>query len=89
MSDGFFAAWSEASLTTLGYFWKAFWAFVLGYIISGMIQVFVTKERMRRSMGEAGASSVGLATFFGFISSSVQLRRHSLRHKRFFKRGRD
>jgi uncharacterized membrane protein YraQ (UPF0718 family) len=63
-------AWSEASLTTLGYFWKAFWAFVLGYVISGMIQVFVTRERMRRSMGEAGPRSVGLATFFGFISSS-------------------
>lgn len=57
-------------MTTLGLFWMAFWAFALGYLISSMIQVFVTRERMRRSMGEAGAGSVGLATFFGFISSS-------------------
>ena len=46
------------------------WAFALGYVISAMIQVFVTRERMKRSMGEAGPKSVGLATFFGFISSS-------------------
>jgi hypothetical protein len=43
---------------------------VLGYIVSAMIQVFVTRERMQQAMGEAGAKSVGLATFFGFISSS-------------------
>ncbi len=66
----FLNGWNESALTTLGYFWKALWAFVLGYIISGCIQVFVTRERMRRTMGEAGGRSVGLATFFGFISSS-------------------
>ncbi len=48
----------------------AFWAFGLGYLISSTIQVFVTRERMRRSMGQAGAKSVGLGTFFGLISSS-------------------
>ncbi len=66
----FLQTWNEAALTTLGYFWKALWAFVLGYIISGCIQVFVTRERMQRTMGEAGGKSVALATFFGFISSS-------------------
>ncbi len=48
----------------------AFWAFALGYLISSMIQVFVTRERMRNTMGKAGVRSVLLATFFGFISSS-------------------
>jgi len=48
----------------------AFRAFSLGYIISSMIQDFVTRERMKRSLGDAGPKSVGLATFFGFISSS-------------------
>ena len=70
MQNGFFATWGEAALTALGFFWMALWAFVLGYVVSSMIQVFVTKERMRRTMGEAGAKSVGLGTFFGFISSS-------------------
>ncbi len=48
----------------------AFWAFGLGYLISSMIQVFVTQERMKKTMGEAGGKSVALGTFFGFISSS-------------------
>ena len=60
----------KAALTSVGLFWMAFWAFGLGYLISSMIQVFVTRERMKKGMGEAGAKSVALATFFGFISSS-------------------
>lgn len=68
--QSFLENWHQAAVTTLGLFWMAFWAFALGYLISSMIQVFVTRERMRRSMGEAGAKSVGLATIFGFISSS-------------------
>ena len=66
----FMETWHQAAVTTLGLFWMAFWAFGLGYMISSMIQVFVTQERMQRTMGHAGAKSVGLATFFGFISSS-------------------
>ncbi|WP_166822488.1 permease [Thalassoroseus pseudoceratinae] len=66
----FVSNWGDAALTSLGFFWMAFWAFALGYIISSCIQVFVTKKRMKQSMGEAGAGSVALATFFGFISSS-------------------
>ncbi len=57
-------------LNPTGLFWMAFWAFALGYLISSAIQIFVTRQRMKRSMGEAGARSVSLATFFSFISSS-------------------
>jgi hypothetical protein len=66
----FLPTWHEAAVTSAGLFWMAFWAFGLGYLISSMIQVFVTRERMKRSMGEAGIRSIGLGTFFGFISSS-------------------
>jgi len=48
----------------------ALWAFILGYIISSMIQVFVTEKRMQKTMGENEKKSVLLGTFFGFISSS-------------------
>ncbi|MEZ5988889.1 MAG: permease [Planctomycetota bacterium] len=70
MPQAFLETWHSAATTTLGLFWSAFWAFGLGYLISSMIQVFVTRERMRASMGEARASSVLLGTFFGFLSSS-------------------
>lgn len=68
--EWFITRYGEAALTSVGLFWMAFWAFGLGYLISSMIQVFVTRERMKRSMGEAGIKSVALGTFFGFISSS-------------------
>ena len=68
--DDFSQLWYRSAHTTAGLFWMAFWAFGLGYLISSTIQVFVTRERMRQSMGEKGPKSVGLATFFGFISSS-------------------
>ena len=66
----FLEHWHTSATTTLGLFWMAFWAFGLGYLISSMIQVFVTRERMRKTMGETGPKSVALGTFFGFISSS-------------------
>lgn len=69
MND-FLNNWGEAAYTSVGFFWAALWAFALGYAISSMIQVFVTQERMKKSMGKAGGKEVGLATFFGFISSS-------------------
>jgi hypothetical protein len=62
--------WHQAATTTAGLFWMAFWAFGLGYLISSMIQVFVTRERMKQAMGRAGVRSVGLGTLFGFVSSS-------------------
>lgn len=68
--EDFFSTWGEAAMTSLGFFWMALWAFCLGYTISSMIQVFVTRERMRRTMGTTGPRSVALGTFFGFISSS-------------------
>jgi len=66
----FLSSWAEASYTTLGFFWMALWAFVLGYAISSLIQVFVTHSRMKNTMGNSNAKSVILGTFFGFISSS-------------------
>ena len=69
MND-FLNTWHEAAMTTAGLFWMALWAFGFGYLISSMIQVFVTRERMKRTMGQGGPKSVGLGTFFGFISSS-------------------
>lgn len=68
--DDFFTSWNEAAMTSIGFFWMALWAFVLGYIISSLIQVLVTKERMQKVMGKDGPRSVALGTFFGFISSS-------------------
>ncbi|WP_179345092.1 permease [Winogradskyella ursingii] len=68
--DDFLEQWGEAAYTTTGFFWMALWAFILGYIISSMIQIFVTEQRMQKTMGKNESKSVLLGTFFGFISSS-------------------
>lgn len=60
----------EALRTGGGMLWKALWALIFGYVISGAIQVLVTREQMARALGERGAKQTGLASFFGFISSS-------------------
>lgn len=62
--------YAEATTTSLGFFWMALWAFVLGYLVSSLIQVFVTQKRMQETMGKADKKGVLLGTFFGFISSS-------------------
>lgn len=66
----FLQQWAEAAITSAGFFWKAGWAFVLGYAISAMIQAFVPKGPLTSAMGQGGVRSISLATLFGSISSS-------------------
>lgn len=68
--DSFISLWHEAARTSVGFFWMALWAFILGYFISSLIQVLVTQARMQRTMGHDGLKSMALGTFFGFLSSS-------------------
>ena len=68
--DRFAHDYGAAALAAVGFFWKAGWAFVLGYAISAMIQAFVPKKSLTRRMGGTGPAAVGLATGFGAISSS-------------------
>lgn len=47
----FLSDWGEAAYTSAGFFWMAAWAFVLGYVISSLITIFVTEKRMQETMG--------------------------------------
>ncbi|MBR9814080.1 permease [bacterium] len=69
MTD-FLPLWHKAAMTSLGFFWMAFWAFALGYLISSLIQVLVTRGQMQKAMGSSGTKAMALGTFFGFVSSS-------------------
>jgi uncharacterized membrane protein YraQ (UPF0718 family)/YHS domain-containing protein len=51
-------------------FWETFWALVLGFTLSGAVQAFVSKRRMRRVMGDHRFPSVARASGFGMVSSS-------------------
>lgn len=68
--ETFIQLFGESAKTALGFFWKAGWAFVLGYFVSGMIQAFVPKGKLTKYMGDTDLKSISLSTFFGAASSS-------------------
>ena len=50
--------------------WEVWWALVLGFAISAVVQAWVPRERIERSLSGSGAKPVGLATALGAASSS-------------------
>jgi len=50
--------------------WEVWWALVLGFAISAIVQAWVPRERIEGSLSGSGARPVGLATALGAASSS-------------------
>jgi YHS domain-containing protein/uncharacterized membrane protein YraQ (UPF0718 family) len=50
--------------------WETLWALVLGFGLSGVVQAFVSKEAMERSMGDHRPPAVARASVYGTVSSS-------------------
>jgi uncharacterized protein len=50
--------------------WEVWWALVLGFAISGVVQAWVPRKRIQRSLGSGGLRSVSLASGLGAASSS-------------------
>jgi len=70
-SDGYAMDWLWLGLYhALAMLWATFWALVLGFTISGVLQVFVGKEQISRAFGQTNLKSVSFATGLGAASSS-------------------
>jgi uncharacterized membrane protein YraQ (UPF0718 family)/YHS domain-containing protein len=56
----------------MGFFmlWETLWALILGFGLSGVVQAFVSKESMERTMGDHRPAAVTRASAFGMVSSS-------------------
>jgi hypothetical protein len=50
--------------------WEVWWALVLGFAISGIVQAWVPRERIQRTLGGGGARPVAWSTGLGAASSS-------------------
>ena len=50
--------------------WEVWWALVLGFLLSGIVQAWVPRSRMEGALGGRGLRSVTLATGLGAASSS-------------------
>ncbi|HVU26814.1 MAG TPA: permease [Verrucomicrobiae bacterium] len=55
---------------TAAMLWETLWALVLGFSLSAFLQVFLRNEQITKHFGQTNLRSVGLATFFGAVSSS-------------------
>ena len=51
-------------------FWEVWWALVLGFLLSGIVQAWVPREPLERALGGRGPGSMALATGLGAASSS-------------------
>ena len=69
MSPQIFWLW-RSLYESAAMFWEVLWALVLGFAVSALLQVFVSKERMTRALGRPGLREMALATALGAASSS-------------------
>ncbi|EMA65639.1 permease [Halorubrum kocurii] len=53
----------------VGFLWTAAWAIIMGLTITSLVQVYVSKERMARVLGDGDLSGLAKATAFGAASS--------------------
>jgi hypothetical protein len=60
----------QSLLAAVGMAWQVLWSLVLGFVISGMIQAYVSRQRMSEALGRPGIKEIALATVFGAASSS-------------------
>src|SRR5580704_3130553 len=50
--------------------WAVWWALVLGFAISAIVQAWVPRERIQRALGGGGLRPIAVATGLGAASSS-------------------
>ncbi len=76
----------QALLLAAGMLWQVGWSLILGFVLSGIIQAVVSKERMRAQLGRNGLREIALATAYGAASSSCSYAAAAL-SKTLFKKG--
>jgi uncharacterized membrane protein YraQ (UPF0718 family) len=59
----------EALRIGVGFLWTAAWAIIMGLVITSLVQVYVSKERMAAVLGDGNVAGVTKATLFGAASS--------------------
>ena len=77
--------WS-ALLLAAAMAWQVGWSLVLGFVLSGLVQAVVSKERMRAQLGRGGIAQIALATGYGAASSSCSYAAAAL-SRTLFKKG--
>ncbi|MEA1931161.1 MAG: permease [Euryarchaeota archaeon] len=53
----------------VGFLWTAAWAIIMGLVVTSLVQVYVSKDRMGRVLGDGDLTGLTKATLFGAASS--------------------
>ena len=69
-------------------FWETLWALVLGFTLSGAVQAFVSRRRMRQALGDHRPAAVLRASGYGMVSSSCSYAASAMA-KSLFQKGAD
>jgi uncharacterized membrane protein YraQ (UPF0718 family)/YHS domain-containing protein len=69
-------------------FFDTFWALVFGFVLSGMVQAFISRAKMKEVLGDHKPKTIAKASFFGVISSSCSYAASALA-KSLFSKGAD
>ncbi|NKE35511.1 YHS domain-containing protein [Natronococcus sp. JC468] len=59
----------EALRIGIGFLWTAAWATITGLVITSLVQIYVSKERMAAVLGDGDVAGITKATLFGAASS--------------------
>ncbi len=66
-------------------FFHTFWALVLGFTLSGVVQAFISRNSMEATLGKRDSKAITKASFFGVISSSCSYAASALSRSIFLK----
>jgi len=69
-------------------FWETLWPLILGFGLAGVVQAFVSRDAMRRKLGNHRPAAVTRASAYGVISSSCSYAASAMA-KALFARGAD
>ena len=69
-------------------FWETFWALVAGFTLSGIVQSFVSREEMRKALGDHRPRTIVKSSLWGMASSSCSYAASALARS-LFQRGAD
>jgi uncharacterized membrane protein YraQ (UPF0718 family) len=68
--SGILSSLGDALRFAFGMTWEVLWALILGFALSSAVQALVSKEQMRRLLGDDSARTLAVATALGAASSS-------------------
>src|SRR5260370_27967143 len=68
--DSILDSLGDALRFAFGMTWEVLWALILGFALSSAVQAFVSKEQMRRLLGDDSPRTLAVATALGAASSS-------------------